>query len=494
MASRIAASFERLPFWGVLLAVTLAPLPFASYRPWAWSVLGVWIGVLLVANAASSLTRAQPLWTSRALLVCALFFSASVAFIAMQASCWTPAAWHHPVWQLVENLPDKAGCPTVSIDAEATWAALGRLLTYGGAFWLAAQIAGSSSDARRLVAILSLAIACYALYGLAMHFSGLNLVLWYRKWAYVDDVTGTFVNRNSFASFAGMGAVCCLGLVVHRLLDRHAATRGRGGLVHNVLDQLSRDHLYVAGFVVCATAVVLTASRAGVASTLLGLITLMVTAGVHHRTTWRSRMVGTAMVAAVVTLAVAAGGGQLMKRMEAVSEDAAARSVVIGTTVEAAMERPWLGVGYGTFEDAWTLYRPPGINRWFRQAHSTYAENLLEIGIGASAAIAVAVAIVLLTCVRGLVQRRRNGVFPSIAIAASIVPIAHSAVDFSLQMPAINLAVAVLLGIGMRQAYRTRKATADAAEDNLSDPASSSERSERRHRSGRSRRIRRGED
>ena len=38
----------RLTFAGLLTLVALAPLPFASNRPWSWSLLSLLVGMLLV--------------------------------------------------------------------------------------------------------------------------------------------------------------------------------------------------------------------------------------------------------------------------------------------------------------------------------------------------------------------------------------------------------------------------------------------------------------
>jgi hypothetical protein len=41
-----------------------------------------------------------------------------------------------------------------------------------------------------------------------------------------------------------------------------------------------------------------------------------------------------------------------------------------------------------------------------------------------------------------------------VAFAASMVPILHSTVDFSLQIPAIGFVVSALLGLGWAQSFR----------------------------------------
>jgi len=441
--------------WALVAVVLFAPLPFGSNRPWSWSLLGLLIGsILLFWALATPLGRVSAVFLPLSLTLVVGLFALVVVVVVVQVSCWSPRDWHHPAWRFVADLPQEFGCPAVTINREATWTALSRLLTYGGGFWLAVQLTGRSTYAHVLLKGVAIAIAAYAGYGLVVHFGDLGLILWYRKWAYEGVVTGTFVNRNSFATFAGIGAVCNLAIIIHTTLAAQQARDGNGLQLRWAIETIAgRCYPYVAGFLLCSVAVVLTASRAGTASTCLGLIVLTMTAGIHHRTAWHWRSAGAALMLALVLLAIMAGGSELLRRLERTSEDAEHRGIVIGRTLEAALEQPWLGTGYGTFEDAWTLYRPEEIGRWFRQAHSTYAENLLELGVLGSVPLVLCVGAIVVLCARGLVIRRRNGIFPSAALAAGVVPIAHSTIDFTLQMPAIALLFAVLLGMGVRQSF-----------------------------------------
>jgi hypothetical protein len=60
---------------------------------------------------------------------------------------------------------------------------------------------------------------------------------------------------------------------------------------------------------------------------------------------------------------------------------------------------------------------------------------------------------VLLFCyvVRGVLVRRKNHVFPLFAASATVLVAFHSLVDFSLQIPAVALTYAVVLGMGVAQ-------------------------------------------
>ena len=465
-------AFERVSFWLFGAVIALAPLPLASNRLWSWSLLGVMTGLLLLAWAVRrSLAADQEMCDLRPLLLPAVLMSGVIAFIAVQASCWTPLSWHHPVWQLVEHLPRRGTCPAITLDRFATWTGLARLLTYVGVFLLAFRFGQSGGRARAIVRIVALSSAIYACYGLVLHFIGSDTIFWYDKWAYHDVVTGPFVNRNAFAVYVGMGAACNLAIVLQGCMDKlptgNLGTRMRALLA----GLLTERHVYLAGFTLCAMATILTASRAGTAATVFGLCILVIAAGVHYRIGWQGRTAGIALIVVIVTGGALLGGSRLLERLDMTSEHVDRRGLVIGTTLRAVPEHAFLGTGYGTFETAWTLIRPPRINRWFRQAHSTYAENLLELGVPAALTLFVAVAWPFVVCMRGLWRRRRNGLLPGVALAAGMIPVVQSSLDFSLQMPAIVVVLAALLGQGMAQSYPSQQGQKRRGAARQTDPS-----------------------
>ena len=52
------------------------------------------------------------------------------------------------------------------------------------------------------------------------------------------------------------------------------------------------------------------------------------------------------------------------------------------------------------------------------------------------------------------VTPRTDRHLPAVALAAPLVTILHSFVDFSLEMPAIEFTVSMMLGMGWAQAFR----------------------------------------
>jgi hypothetical protein len=55
----------------------------------------------------------------------------------------------------------------------------------------------------------------------------------------------------------------------------------------------------------------------------------------------------------------------------------------------------------------------------------------------------------------GVFQRRRDGIYPAIAVAATVLVGVHAVVDFSLQIPAVAVTYAAILGMGVAQSFST---------------------------------------
>lgn len=461
-----------IPFCAVIV---LAPLPLAANRPWSWNLLAVLVGLLLLAAAPVVTGPEMRVFRRASFVVASLLFLLTVGVIVLQAWCDVPESWAHAVWALLPGDLASVGCATISVNPFTTLSGLARLLAYGGAFLLAVWLCSDPLRAAQLLRAFVLAGAVYAAYGLVLYALGSETILWYEKWAYRDSLTSTFVNRNSFAAYGGMVAVAALGIILDGVMAAaRDAREGRGLPV--MARSLVEHHLYLAALVLCLAAVVLTGSRAGGIATALGLLVVGLALAAHHRAGWRSVTLISAGVVGLVVAPVVAGGSFLMSRLDAIpaAVDADPRGEVIAHTATAVLDRPWLGVGYGTFADAWTVIRPSGVNTWFRQTHSTYIENAFELGIPAALCLALAVVVVLAVCIWGVRVRRRHGLYPAIALAAPTVPIVHSTIDFSLQMPAVSVTVAALLGLGYAQSIRSHASQGRDAEWTYRDERSKS--------------------
>lgn len=439
----------------------LSPLPLGSSYPWSGFLLPTCVGALLVLwSSALLLARRAPPVPISFVRVPLLLFGGVCVWILVQWLPQTPAAWHHPIWAdagraLGRDLPGR-----ISVNPEQTITALLRLGAYGGVFWLSLQLGRSRDRARRGLQLFVGAGVGYALYGLLAYFSGGDQILWLRERHDTSHVTSTFVNRNSYATFAGLVLVSASAIALDRLggaLGGEAPARVKARSALNGV--LGPGAPLQVALLVVGTALLLTASRAGTLSALFGLLVLVLAL-------LRSRALPGRRVAAIsgglLLMGVAVfslSGEPLRARLQESEPQAGGRAAVYARIVHAIGDTPLLGTGYGSFPDVFPLYRDEtirGIKTW-RRAHNSYLENTLELGIPAAAALFAAIASCARICWVGLQRRRRDRVYPAVGVAATALVATHAGVDFSLQIPAVSVSYAFLLGLACAQSFATRR-------------------------------------
>ena len=448
----------------LVLVVVLAPMPFGSNRPWAWSLLALVAGALL-ASWAWRLWRcgAPPAVAPGRVRGPMLLFLLVCLYAGFQAVPGLPDSLANPYWQLPARLLGEAPRNSISIDPAGTITALMRLLTYGAIFWLALQSFRPIEQADRAMFTIAIAAAGYSAYGLLMHLSGAELILWYPKWDHLDSVTGTFPNRNHFATFTGLGLLCALAYLARQL---SAAGNPKDGLTELLLHPHPRQFAILAAVPLGLAGLLLSLSRAGVLSALLACAVFLI--GLVKRGRGQ-RMIWLALLVAFFTLAslyVASAGEGLVDRLALLFDPEAAeyRFPAYRLMLGAIADFPWLGLGYGTFEDAFNIYRLPPIVVYFDTAHSTYLENAIELGLPAALALWSSIGWLAAICLGAFRRRHPAWIYGWAAACATLLVGVHAAVDFSLQIPAVAVAYAVILGIGCSQSWsRQGEATTGSA-------------------------------
>jgi hypothetical protein len=97
---------------------------------------------------------------------------------------------------------------------------------------------------------------------------------------------------------------------------------------------------------------------------------------------------------------------------------------------------PLLGSGPGTFGRAWLHYREAAVNT--QNAHSLYLETLAEVGPAGVALLVAALSVPLVVAAR----RRRSGITAT-ACSAYVAFLAHAALDWDWQIPAVTVAALI---------------------------------------------------
>jgi O-antigen ligase len=165
------------------------------------------------------------------------------------------------------------------------------------------------------------------------------------------------------------------------------------------------------------------------------------------------------VVALIAGLIVWASGGTTLDRLDTTDETGSSRTLIFADTLDMISARPLLGHGYGSYEQAIPLYQTRSLGPViFDKAHNTYLEHAAELGLPATILLYLGPVLLFGYCVRGVFVRRKDKLFPLIAVAATVLVAVHSLVDFSLQIPAIAVTYAILLGLGVAQSVPSPKA------------------------------------
>lgn len=456
-----ALNTERFIFWPLLAIVLLAPLPFACVEPWAWALLCVLVGVLLLAWSVLVLMgRATVTVPVTRLWLPIVLFMLPALWAVVQMLPFTPSEWHHPIWQEADELLEIGVRGSISVDPAATAATVTRLLSYGAVFWLAVQFCRDRRLAEYVFYALSLAGFAYAIYGLIIEFTGLPLVLWVEKQAYLDSLTSTFINRNSYATYAGLGLISTTVLITRRLMKLWMPALSRREQIRVFMQEVGeREWMLMLIWLIIGTALFLTDSRAGVFSSCVALLTFIsvitITRGVSFRV--GAAVLGGALLAMATLFVVS--GDRLSDRLGTLVTTAPeyTRQALYDAAIEAIGDAPLLGMGYGTYPAVFHLYRTDNSLLRVRadKAHNTYLENALELGIPATVALNGSILLLALLCARGVRRRRRDIYYPAAGLSASVLVALHSVPDFSLQIPAVAATYSLILAAGCAQSWRT---------------------------------------
>ena len=444
--------------WALLAIVALAPLPLASNRPWSWSLLSLAVGALLLSWVALALRDSSALavpW--RRLRWAVACFVPLILWFLFQASPFAPAGWQHELWPSAAEALGRPISGAIALDPEAARTATMRIVGYGGIFWLALQLGRDPARARRAIWAVAIAGALYAAYGLVIEFGGYRSILWYDKWAYRDSLTSTFVNRNSFATYAGLALLATMVLLVAEV-QRAMAPRSeiRAGF-RQILDQLGPGFfILIVAFAVIFTALLLSRSRGGFLSMVIGAVVLGATLLVRRR---RRGGAALTMLAAGIGAYVifAVSGESTLTRLADIGADFGGRGVVYDVALGAIKDRPWLGTGLGSFESVFQIYRDDRLGPAaviYDKAHNSYIEFAVEAGLPGLAMMLILLCGLAGLCLGGAFRRRQDALFPILGISASALVATHAAVDFSLQIPAVAAAYMLVLGTGCAQSWR----------------------------------------
>jgi O-antigen ligase len=469
LAGTLARSGERGEgiIFGLFVA-GLAWVPFwlGSNRVFAWGINAVLFPSLLIAYELLLLLQRKrhpvgigAIWLSASL------FALVVLWITVQMATWTPAALHHPIWAMASEALGKELAGSVSVNRELTSVALLRLLTAASVFWLALQLCRDAERAKALLQCIAVIGVLYAAYGLIAYSVAPGTVLWFDNPSMRGRVTSTFVNRNHFATYAGIGLLVIAGLTLR--FYRGSVLAPGGPLRHKIANFIAATAqgaaFLVGGGAVVLAALLTTLSRGGMLAFAMGLFMLLFLTFARDRRSGRGWGASSVFILVIVLAGFFLFGDAMTGRLTREGFDDASRFAAYKIILYSILDSPFLGYGYGTFVDVFPMFRDRSVSviGVMDKAHNTYLELFQGLGAVFGSLLVLSVAVLVLKCIRGAGRRAQNSTVPVVATAVACLVGVHALVDFSLQIQAVTLTSAAILGAGVAQSESSRTALSD---------------------------------
>ncbi|MCW5733956.1 MAG: O-antigen ligase family protein [Enhydrobacter sp.] len=463
LSSRVAGWLVLAVFLGVIF---VSPLPLGANRDWAWApilmVLGA-VGILCalgLGDVAGFRVEEDERWPLLALVVCFLLFT----FVGLlQMSTYAPATGSSPFYARAATLLGQAHAAVPSLSVDATRNTLLRCLACVLIFVISRALFREPARARLLVIAFLLSAVAVVAYGLLQQSSTGGCYvgsLLKKQGEYTNDrclMSGTFANSNTFGCFAGMALAAALAWMFQQ------KRRSRSALHRDDANDGDRFFRGLDGSVVILAALALlfvgtqlfSSSRAAFAVTVAMVIALLY---LSMRGRWRSRgqVARAVMIGSVIgVLVLAIAGGAMLHKVSLLSDSSNFnRAYIWEASLRAAQASPWLGWGLGTFPEIFAAYQPDAIVQANDKAHSTPIELYVETGVLGTVPGLLMFLIPWWVCLRGALKRQRQRHLLVAAFAVPGIAALHSAVDFSLQIPAIAFMSAAFLGMGWAQTYQ----------------------------------------
>jgi O-antigen ligase len=463
--SRICAAARYAAVAGFIATLAWAPFPLGGAITWAPGVQEILIALCWTFWLLSTVGSKDNALSGFRLIAIPLGLAALVlAWGCVQIFAGVPSAWDHPVWSMAAETLHTSVDGVISLNPWRTESEVLKLASSVMAALLAFQLARRADTAKLLLNGIIIIGGAYVLYAFVLEFAGVEQTsLFYSvPWRY-KLMSGPFMLHNSFATYAGLVSLAAVVRLFSSGSESIVSHRGLRPLADSVLQYcFGRGALLTVAALLSFAAVVASASRAGFAATMCGLIamaaaTLLMRGGRTSRL-WAGA--GALVAALPMFVLIVSHGDTLADRIGQLLSSGEADEIRLSlwaATWRMISDSPWFGLGLGTFQDAYPLYATDIYPYVMDKAHCDYLEFAAGLGVPAANAWWTAIVWLFVLCLRGVRVRRRHRIYCMVAIGATVLVAVHSAVDFSLQLPAVALLYATLMGLGVAQCSPTRR-------------------------------------
>lgn len=456
-------SLEKTAFISYLFVILWAPIPFASNRSWALSLVEILIFficiLLYISFLNDKLSISDVVIKAKPLL---LLLFAWLAIQVLHIIPFPPA--------LIEIISPVRFDSSIIFNKSQEWITLSesrydsvqyliQSLAYISFLLLSLQLINTRKRIKIVAYTIIYSALFQSMYGSLMTISGIEYGLFEKKNYGIGVATGTFVNQNHLAGYLNIGIAVAIGILVSRF--------GRGGrissykqlytrIVSLLLSTKTTLRIYIT---LMAITVVLTHSRMGNAALLISLsITILLSLCLtHHAKRTMAILALSIIIIDVLFISSWYGLDTVAERIEQTTYESSIRDEVAISTIMIFKDYLIFGSGGGTFDILFPKYRDAEIKLFFDHAHNDFLEIASETGVLGISMIGFSVLLTFFVCIKAL-STRNDPLMIGLAFSSIMAIISltiHSAVDFNLQIPANALTFVILLSFGWISYYKT---------------------------------------
>lgn len=447
------------------------PFPYGADRSWAQLVSAAGLSGLLLAWSGLVMGGfAQQTPHIRALVWPAACMGLAFAWGTLQtvdllaiaeATHLDMRAWAHPVWSQADGALGSDVAAHISVDPSLSRQALLGTSLPIIAFLLAFNLCRDRQRADLLLLGLVSTAAAFAILSAAESLFGFDMHAWILSETRPASqaMAGPFANPDHLAAYTVFPALAAFGVFAERF--RAAGMWDKGALVAiraSAQSLSGTDGVWLIAGLCLLSTILLTQSGIAIAAFALGLLMLVLALAqgpVADQNEARGRRVVTALLVGVMGLAVAAGDTALRENFGPRELQPNQRQSIALSTIDAIGSAPWRGQGFGAFEAYYPAHARVRADGKVDGASNSVLEVLADLGLPAGLALLAAPVLLAGLCLSGTTVRRRDRAFPAIALAACMCAAILGVTGPSLQIPAIAVTLAVLLGIGTTQSWRS---------------------------------------
>jgi tetratricopeptide (TPR) repeat protein len=447
-----------------------APLASGAYRGWSLATAFLLVGVIAAAWLAAALVDRALQWRRTPL---DLPLGLLLALVVLQIVLGNRAlvAWALGPARVVTDVAADFPAPFLTIGSVTPRQTLTSGLVfaaYAAVYVLVVQTVRTRRQLGFFVSLLLTVGGVMAFLGLLDYLTGETWLLAWRDHPFTGRLSGTFVNPDHFAAWLTMLILLGLGWLVARTSSRRRAPSLASSLtVRELREQAVRRYLPMIGVIVMGVAVVFTLSRGGLVGLVAGLLSLIGLLSASGRAR-RSLVVTAALLITVVAYGGWIGFGPWVARLAQTPAGSLDRLTQYIASLPLLREFPILGVGLGAYRDIYFRHQPLAHHPdrfYFPYAHNDLLQLVLELGVVGAVLCAFFAWRLAADLVgthllgRGACpvdggegpEAMRSDRF-SVGIAVGALAgaaglIAHSALDFSVRIPAVGFLAAALLGL-----------------------------------------------